>query len=133
MTLKRRSISPLVDPFNMFESLFSDPFAERTDGVSLKSSVENIDNKYIFTVELPGFDSKEIDIQVRNGLFKIVAEHAKDAKGKFFHSCVERAWTLPEAIDPDNIDAQLKNGVLTVTLLRKNVEQRKRIEIKSAE
>jgi HSP20 family protein len=129
---KRKAISPLADPFNMFEALFSDPFTDRTDGVSLKTLVESIDNNYVFSLELPGFDENEIDIQVRNGQLQIVAEH-KDTNGKFFHTCVQRTWSLPEPVDQDNVEAILKNGVLTVKVPKKIVEKVKKIAVKTAE
>jgi HSP20 family protein len=121
----------LISPFNMFEALFTDPFTDRTDGISLKTLCENIDNKYIFTLELPGFDENEIDIQVRNGQLQIVAEH-KDTNGKFFHTCVQRTWSLPEPVEQDNVEALLKNGVLTVKIPQKSVAQVK-ITVKTAE
>lgn len=130
---KRKAISPLADPFNMFEALFTDPFSDRTDGISLKTLVESIDNNYVFTLELPGFDENEIDIQVRNGQLQIMAEHAKDAKGNFFHSCVQRTWSLPEPVEQDNVEAMLKNGILTVKVPKKNVAQVKKITIKTTE
>ena len=142
---KRTTLSPLVDPFNMFEAIFADPFTDRTDGVSLKTLVESIDNNYVFTLELPGFNENEIDIQVRNGQneneidiqvrngqLQIIAEH-KDQNGKFFHSCVQRTWSLPEPVDQDNVEAVLKNGVLTVKVPKKSVEKVKKIAVKTSE
>lgn len=129
---KRTTLSPLVDPFNMFEAIFADPFTDRTDGVSLKTLVESIDNNYVFTLELPGFNENEIDIQVRNGQLQIIAEH-KDQNGKFFHSCVQRTWSLPEPVNQDNVEAVLKNGVLTVKVPKKSVEKVKKIAVKTSE
>ncbi len=116
----------------MFEALFTDPFSNRGDGVSLKTLVENLGNNYVFTLELPGFDDSEIDIQVHNGQLNIVAEHAKDAKGKFFHTCVQRTWSLPEPVDQDGVDAKLRNGILTVKVPKKDA-QVKKITIKTEE
>lgn len=130
---KRQALSPLADPFNMFEAFFSDPFSNRNDGVSLQTKVENINNNYVFTLELPGFDEKEIDIQVKNGQIQIIAEHAKETEGKFFHNCVQRTWSLPEQVEPDKVNALLKNGVLTVTVPKKEIIQTKKITIKTEE
>lgn len=130
---KRKSLFPLADPFNMFEAIFSDPFTDRTDGVSLKTLVENVGNNYVFTLELPGFDEQEIDIQVRNGQLQIIAEHGKDAKGNFFHTCVQRTWSLPETVDQDNVEAVLKNGILTVKIPKKEMAQVKKIAVKTTE
>jgi len=46
----------------------------------------------------------------------------------------QRSFELPESVDPDNIEASFKKGVLTVTLPKKLEAQKltKKIEVKAA-
>jgi HSP20 family protein len=95
-------------------------------------------NNYRVRAELPGMKAEELDIQVlgRNltisGERKIQSE-AKDAKyhrreresGKF-----SRILALPGDINADKVQAQLVNGVLTVTIPKSEAAKPKQIAVK---
>jgi HSP20 family protein len=76
------------------------------------------------TVELPGLDEKDVDIQVEEGVLTIRGEkraevedrergYSERSYGRF-----ERRIGLPRGIDRDKASATYRNGVLTVTLPR---------------
>ncbi|MBR2107350.1 MAG: Hsp20/alpha crystallin family protein, partial [Treponema sp.] len=44
-------------------------------------------------------------------------------------SSFERNFTLPSDVDSDSITANFKNGILTVTMQKREIEKPKRIEI----
>lgn len=130
MSLSLMKRSPLwLDPFETIHTLLSDPYWDRP-ATSLKSKVDNNENDYTFTVEVPGFNEDEISIEVREGLLEIAAEHKEDSKGKYFHSTVHRSWSLPRGVNEDSISAELQNGILSVVVPKKEIEG-KRVEIKS--
>jgi HSP20 family protein len=95
-------------------------------------------NNYRLRAELPGMKAEELDIQVlgRNvtisGERKIQSE-GKDAKyhrreresGKF-----SRIIGLPGDINADKVQAQLVNGVLTVTIPKSEAAKPKQIAVK---
>lgn len=100
------------------------------------------DSAYEVTADLPGFDEKNIEVNVQNGSLCIKGERKseKEEKKKDFHlterefGSFERRFTLPEGVDADRIGASLKKGVLTVTLPKKPEAQKpaKKIEVKAA-
>ena len=64
------------------------------------------DDSYHFTVELPGFDRKEVKVSSKDNLLQVSA--ASGGKKR------SRSISLPSDSDPDNIKAKLKNGVLKI-------------------
>lgn len=82
---------------------------------------------FVLTAELPGLAREHIEIQADE--YRIVLRGARDAASDADVSCCEqyhrverghgrfsRAFTLPEAIDVEQVSADLKDGVLTVTM-----------------
>ena len=99
----------------------------QTNGKSLLSPIINVaetDKALEITAELPGVDQKDVDVTVIDNRLVIQAEKKADQedKTKDYH-LVERSYgkfmrsmSLPFGVDPDKVDAQFKNGILTVTL-----------------
>ena len=84
--------------------------------------------------DLPGLESKDLDILIERDLLTIKGErkHEKEEKNEHFHR-VERTYgvfnrtlRLPTEVDKDKVDATFKNGVLTITR-PKTEEARKHI------
>ena len=86
--------------------------------------VENKEDKVVVSAELPGFGSEDIDIQVKENLLTIQAlkveevkdgEETKEEKKVVF----EKSFVIPEDLDRDSFDAEMKNGLLVLDLPRK--------------
>lgn len=100
------------------------------------------DNAYEVTVDVPGFDEKDIEIKLINGTLCIKGERKSEKEEKkedYYLSerefgSFERRFELPEGIDSDKVEANLKKGVLTVTLAKKPEAQKpaRKIEVKPA-
>ncbi len=93
---------------------------------------------YILRAELPGIKADDLDIQATGRNITISGErkiepdpnatyHRREREAGTF----SRALTLPGDIDRDQIDASLKNGVLTVTVPKSEKAKPRQIEIKS--
>lgn len=100
------------------------------------------DAAYEVTVELPGIDEKNIEVKLASGGLTIKGEKQQEKEekkeGYFLHErhfgSFERCLALPEGVDTDKIEANFKNGVLTVMLPKKPEAQKpeKKIEVKTA-
>jgi HSP20 family protein len=99
---------------------------------------EDADN-YLVKAELPGLDSKDIDISVSGDMLTIKGEKKKEAehetgsyytRERFFGS-FRRSIRLPAGVNPEKVDAAYKNGVLTISLPKSREARAKKIEIKS--
>jgi HSP20 family protein len=92
----------------------------------------------VLTCELPGMDAKEVDLQVENGVLTIRGERKlerEDKKDNYvrverWYGTFNRAFTLPTTVDADKVKAEFKNGVLRVTLPRKEETKPKQIKVK---
>jgi HSP20 family protein len=71
-------------------------------------TVDEVDDNYKFSIELPGFNKKEINISVKNGSLGVTAERGEKKRS--------RTVTLPSDANEDKISASLKNGVLSITI-----------------
>jgi HSP20 family protein len=87
---------------------------------------------------VPGFSKKDIKISIEKDMLKIFSERTKEENDQdqnyrvreFGQSDFCRTFNLGEHIDQDNIKAEYKDGILSVTLPRKEeVKIKKEIEI----
>ena len=95
------------------------------------------DKKLVFEVELAGVDPNDVEIRVEdNALYlkgqRQVEQEAKDHKyhhvERFFGSFA-RSFTLPCSVDGGPVAAEYHDGVLTLTLPKKEEAKPKTIKI----
>lgn len=107
------------------------------DAFSPFADLEETDDAYVLTVELPGVRKDDIDIQSHGRRITVSGERKEEERkgllrkrtrsvGRFFHEVV-----LPGDVDEDAITAALDKGVLTVTVPKDASEQQRtrRIQI----
>ncbi len=95
------------------------------------------ENALILKADLPEIDPKNVGIQLENGTLTLKGErkfeHQDNNKG--FHRIERsygsfvRAFSLPDTVDGEKVKADYKNGVLTVTLAKKEVAKPKMINV----
>ena len=92
-------------------------------------------------VELPGLKREEVKLVVENGLLSISGKREKETENKdelnilrseIYQGSFNRSFRLSEEYDSENIKAEFENGILSVTIGKKKVEEPKErvIEIK---
>jgi len=110
----------------------------------MKTDVVDNGDHFTLTADLPGFDKKDINIGLKNGVLSISASHSenkdeKDEKtGKYLRrerssSSYQRAFNVGKEIKPEEINAKYENGVLTLTVPNKSKELEKKEEVKKIE
>jgi HSP20 family protein len=92
---------------------------------------------YIFA---PGIDPAKLEVNVDRGVLTITGERKSDLPeesdkvtiyaAQRFAGSFRRAMTLPEDVDSSNVQARYRNGVLHISVPRRESVQPKRIEIK---
>jgi HSP20 family protein len=91
----------------------------------------------VLKAELPGVDPKDVDVRVENNVLTLQGERKFDneVKKENYHR-VERAYgafgrsfTLPTVVDTEKIKAEYKDGVLRVTLPKREEAKAKQISI----
>ena len=89
-----------------------------------KINLNEKDNEYILTAELPGMDEKEIEIEVKgNSLIlkgekkeKFIEKKEDSQYSEIKYGAFSRQIYLPEKVEVEKIEATFKNGLLTINL-----------------
>ncbi len=127
-----RNLSELASA--SFPSLIGDQSLSRLD--------ISTDNKsYEITVDVPGFNEDNLSIDVQNDILRISGKRENETKQDDKHyyrversaGTFQRTLSLPDDADANEINASLKDGVLTLTVPRKAIphQETKRIAIQS--
>jgi molecular chaperone IbpA len=95
------------------------------------------EDAYRISIAVAGFDRKDLDVEVRDGVLLVKGKNAEDAEGvTYLHRGIagrafERRFQLAEHVRPEAAD--LVNGLLTIDLVRELPEAKKprQIEIKT--
>ncbi|MFH2122399.1 MAG: Hsp20/alpha crystallin family protein [Pseudomonadota bacterium] len=147
LPFKRRSEVPSVftEMDDMLQKMWYDfPFHQLGSDVDLKWSprldVSETDKTLEVKADLPGMDKKDIKVSLDGDLLTIQGEkkEVKESKDKHYHSIERRsgsfyrALRLPMEVENDKIEANFKDGVLTLTLPKTKESAKKvaQIEIK---
>jgi HSP20 family protein len=89
-------------------------------------------------VELPGVSKDDFELITHEGKLRISGERKAPEgerhywRNERFYGAFDRTIALPESVDWDNIDAELTNGVLRITLHKRPEAQPRKVEIKTA-
>jgi HSP20 family protein len=99
---------------------------------------EDADHFYV-EAELPGFNKDDVNITLENQMLSIAAERKSErkengAKGELLlherrYNRFLRSFTLPPTVDEQSVNARLENGVLTVTLNKREETKPRRIQV----
>jgi HSP20 family protein len=112
-----------------------------TDAVRRQSMTPNVDivedqHKVTLWADLPGVSREKLEVKVHDGSLTIEAESVVPVPTnlQLAHSEVRapyfsRTFTVSEDFDTSKVEASLKNGVLTLTIPRREESKPRRIEI----
>lgn len=146
--------------FDLFDDVFNDPFFAprrtreggghrelanfpercRKPMMAMQTDIEKKENGYELSMELPGFDKKDISVEIKNGYLTISAEKneckdEKDKEGKnyvhrerYYGKCA-RSFYVGSGINQDNIKASYNDGVLKLDIPEAVEEQKKLISV----
>jgi HSP20 family protein len=135
-------------PFGLFDELFGDWMGKRwmpmptrlPDETISRARMDVLDKgtAYEVTVDLPGVKKEEIDIAVEGGGVTITAESKGEREvkeGERLLHCERyttryaRSFELPSEVTEEGADAKFENGVLTLTLPKREPMASRRVEV----
>jgi HSP20 family protein len=114
--------------------MFSEPSSRPwTPGVDILES----ENDLVLTADVPGIELKDIEIRIENGTLTIKGERKFEGKAgdQGYHriernyGTFARSFALPASVDTEKVKAEYKNGVLTVTLPKKDVAKPRTVKV----
>ena len=137
-----------LTPFDkMFDSMVESQFPEVVKSVGVKPyqgsaypkvNVYEYDDKVGIVAEIPGLNKKQLNVEVEDGVLTISGdkhstfedEGAKVLRRELKQSSFKRSFELGEQLDGDNIDANFKDGVLSVSIPKIEPEKPKKTSVK---
>lgn len=143
----RRGLAPEIwEPFatlrSEIERIFDEFFGPSPTETAMEVwapavDIEETDNEYIIRAELPGMKKEDIKINLQDNTLVISGERKRsfEEKGRTYHRVemaygrFERVIPLPAEVDVNKVKATYKDGILTVTLPKKEEAKPKEIEI----
>ncbi len=123
--LIRRNSSPFsLSPFNLFSDDFFRPLIPETQ--NFKVNIQENDNAYLLTAELPGYDKENLQVSIKDGVVTVSAEKSEEKsveKPQYVHresytGKVSRQIYF-ENIDEANAEAKYENGILALKIPKK--------------
>jgi len=138
-------MSPLIkwDPFEEMQSLFEDPFRlpsifSKGVGWDLAVDVYEDGNNVIAEMAIPAVDPGKVDVSIENNVLRLSGSRAEkeEKTEKNFYSReirtgrFERVINLPTEVDSKKAKADYRDGVLRVTMPKKEATEVKKIKVK---
>lgn len=122
-----------------FTRLLSEPRTSRPWSPAV--DIYETENELVVKADLPGVDSKEIDVRVENQTLTIAGERKfrkEEAQGGFHriersYGSFVRSFAIPNVFDTEKIEAAYKDGVLTVTLAKKDAAKPRQVKVEVKE
>jgi HSP20 family protein len=130
MTMMR--FNPHSELADLFDDLFGNQKKEKMErrqyDCSPSTNILETNENFKLEMALPGVKKEDVKIDLEKNILNISSEkqseeatneNEKYTRREFVYGTFCRSFTLPETIDTDNIKAEVKDGILTVVLPKK--------------
>ena len=130
-TISRRSFRPFYMP-NIFDDDFFPVVSDRTSSMPAVNIRED-EKSYVLDLAIPGMDKKDLKIDINEDVLTISSEtksETEDSKDgykrkEFSYSSFYRSFYIPENVEREKIEANYKDGILSVALPKQKEEKNK--------
>lgn len=124
----------------LFEDFFAPSVRRRSEVFSFTPDIDvyETDKELVIEAEVPGMDKKDITVKIEDNVLKISGEKKlerehKDRNYRVYersYGKFERCLALPDYVDTEKIKAKYENGVLTVTIPKREEVRAKVVDVK---
>ncbi len=141
MAITRREQNPVRYNTNPWRDLLGwDPFGDMRPGnptFSPSFEVKETKDQFVVRADIPGVEEKDIDVSLHNGVLSVTGartgEQRKEGEAYYLYErqfgSFTRSFSLPDTADADKVDARLENGVLTVTIGKREEAKPRKITL----
>jgi HSP20 family protein len=134
----------LVTPQRDFDRLFRDAFSSQHGETELSTrswappvDIYETEEAIVLKAELPGVDPKDVEVRVEDNTLYLKGERKfeKEVKEQNYHrversyGSFARSFSLPNSISTDKVRAEFKDGLLTLTMPKREESKPKTIKI----
>ncbi len=106
------------------------PFSALRLGMNVPSAnVSETSKEYLIELAAPGLERKDFKVEVNKSMLTISSEKKEEKKEEkegytrkeYSYNSFSRSFTLPENVKDGNIDAKYQDGILKITVPKKEV------------
>lgn len=108
--------------FREFDRLFDHAFGNALFSTARHFDLDETEDAYILTLELPGFKQENLDINLERSVLTVSAK--RDQRS------YEQSVTIPEGVDSEKIEAKLEDGLLRITLPKAELAKPRKVVVK---
>jgi HSP20 family protein len=138
-----RELLSTQDRFNqLFNQTFTQAFGKEGQELASRNwapavDIYETDHNLVIKTELPGIDPKDVEVRVENNTLVLQGERKfeKNTSEENYHrversyGTFSRSFTLPSTVNTENAQAEYKDGILTLTLAKREEAKPKTIKI----
>ncbi len=125
------------DEMNRYLSMTGENAANQEHEWTPAVDIREDENRYLIIADVPGVNSKDIEITLEEGVLAIKGERKTETeiseqgyrRRERTHGTFMRQFTLPDAIDSTNISAAASDGVLEVTIPKQAKPEPRKIPV----
>jgi HSP20 family protein len=139
-----------LEPFRLRDFIRWDPFQEmaplwpmdvRNTAFPVAFEVKETKDAFQFRADVPGVKEQDIDVTLTGSRLAVSGkrDEEKEEEGDNYYTCERsygsftRLFTLPEGVDAQHVQAELRNGVLSISIPKMPAFQPKKIQVKAGE
>jgi len=111
---------------NMLDSMLSNRFSGDGWDVFPKTNVTENDTDYVLQLAVPGMNKEHFSIDLEKDILTLSAGNGENAvqdvnylRREFDYTAFTKRFTIPEDVDSEKISASYENGILTITMGKK--------------
>jgi HSP20 family protein len=117
-------------PIERFGKLFDELLGSEADADQLPVDLYEDNKNFYVRMELPGVDKDAINLELENAVLTCSGNYSEKTKNGNTDYSFKRSISIPDEAVADQISANQKDGVLTVTIPKKEVAEARRIKVK---
>jgi len=128
----------------LFDSVMRDPLGaldwafQGSRGWAPTVDVAESEEEFTVRAEIPGIDPKDLEVSITGNQLVLagVKKEWSETKEKDYHQSESRSGSfrrlipIPPSVDPDKVEAEYSNGVLTIHLKKLRTEPPKKVDVK---
>ncbi len=149
LVAQRRDPAAALDLWDAFDDLRRE--FERTFGSFEMPSVSGLldwpsgpaidlvegDEEFLVLADLPGVRKEDLDLNIQGSLLTIKGEKRREEPTKTRKVVRSETWvgsfsrtiSLPDSVNPDKVEAQLKDGILRIRIAKREESKRRTIQV----
>ncbi len=91
-------------------------------------NIKELESQFEIELAIPGKTKKDFEIEMEEGVLSISSSHEEEktqetgtyTRREFSYNSFRRSFSIPESVDPAKIDANYTEGVLRITLPKRD-------------